>query len=183
MRKNIVAICAVVAMGLAMLTIPAKSQIGKLSPPAHTMCTLQGGKTITIDYYSPRMRGRKIFGDLVPWDKVWRAGAESATTFVPNADVIVGGKLVPAGNYTIFTVPNATKWTLIVQKTTGEWGIPYPPVKPADAGELLRTDMKVSSFHDPLENFTIGFDQTNGGCTLHMDWETTRASVDITVKK
>jgi hypothetical protein len=182
MRKNIVAICAVVAMAVAVLTIPAKSQQPKPSPAATAQCQLPGGKTITTDYSSPRMRGRKIYGDLVPWGKVWRAGANEATTFVTTADVIVGGKTVPAGNYTIFVVPTAEKWTLIVQKTTGEWGIPYPPTKPVDAGELLRTDMAVSSLPSPLENFTIAYDQTSGGCTLHMDWETTRASVDITPK-
>jgi hypothetical protein len=182
MRKNILAICAVAAMGLAVLTIPAKSQQTKPSPAATTQCQLPGGKTITTDYSSPRMRGRKIYGDLVPWGKVWRAGANEATTFVTTADVSVGGKTVPAGSYTIFVVPTAEKWTLIVQKTTGEWGIPYPPTKPADAGELLRTDMTVSSLPAPLENFTIAYDQTNGGCTLHMDWETTRASVNITPK-
>jgi hypothetical protein len=181
MRKNIFAICAVVAMGLAVLTIPAKSQQPKPSPAATTQCQLPGGKTITTNYSSPRMKGRKIFGDLVPWGKVWRAGANEATTFVTTADVNVGGKTVPAGSYTIFVVPTADKWTLIVQKTTGEWGIPYPPPQ-KDLGELLRTDMKVSSLPAPLENFTIAYDQTSGGCTLHMDWETTRASVDITPK-
>src|SRR5579864_1605707 len=151
MRKNLIAICAVMAMGLAILTIPAKSQQTRPSPAASAQCQLPGGKTITTNYSSPRMKGRKIFGDLVPWGKVWRAGANEATTFVTTAEVNVGGKLVPAGSYTIFVVPTAEKWELIVQKTTGEWGIPYPPVKPPDAGELLRTDMKVSSLPAPLE--------------------------------
>jgi hypothetical protein len=135
MRKNIVAVCAVVAMALAVLTIPAKSQQAKPSPAATTQCQLAGGKTITTDYSSPRMRGRKVYGELVPWGKVWRAGANEATTFVTTADVNVGGKTVPAGNYTIFVVPTAEKWTLIVQKTKGEWGIPYPPPQ-KDAGGL-----------------------------------------------
>jgi hypothetical protein len=183
MRKNIFAICAVVAMGLAVLTIPAKSQQDKSkrpSPPASAQCNLGGGHVLKIDYSSPRMKGRKVYGDLVPWGQPWRAGANEATTFVTDTDLLVGGKLVPAGSYTIFTVPNQTQWQLIVQKTTGEWGIPYPPQK--DAGELLRTDMKVSSLPAPVENFTIGFDQAGGSCTLNMDWETTRASVKISPK-
>jgi hypothetical protein len=127
------------------------------------------------------MRGRKIYGGLVPWGKVWRAGANDATTFVPSVDVRVGNLDVPAvnGGYTIFVVPAETKWTLIVNKKTGEWGIPYT----WEPLELGRTEMKVSSISGPLENFTIGFNQTPTGCTLYMDWETTRSSVDIAPKK
>ena len=91
---------------------------------------------------------------------------------------MVGDAMVPAGNYTIFVIPNADSWTLIVNKKTGEWGIPYP----GEASELVRTKMKVSALPSPLENFTIAFDQGASGCTLRMDWETTRASVDISSK-
>ena len=87
---------------------------GKPSPAASASCDLGGGKTIKTDYSSPRMKGRKIYGDLVPFGEVWRTGANEATTFVTSADVVVGGKAVPAGKYTIFTVPTADKWTLIV---------------------------------------------------------------------
>src|SRR5205807_4544765 len=94
------------------LTLFANAQ-GKPSPPASATCDLGGGKTIKTDYSSPRMKGRKIYGGLVPSGEVWRTGANEATTFVTSNDVVVGGKTVPAGNYTIFTVPNADKWTLI----------------------------------------------------------------------
>src|SRR5580658_10467482 len=90
------------------------------SPAASAACDLDGGKTIKTDYSSPRMKGRKIYGDLVPFGEVWRTGANDATTFVTSADVNVGGKTVPAGSYTLFTVPNADKWTLIINKKTGE---------------------------------------------------------------
>jgi hypothetical protein len=148
------------------------------SPPASASCDLGGGKTIKTDYSSPRMKGRKIYGGLVPYGEVWRTGANPATTFVTSADIVVGGKSVPAGSYTIFTVPTADKWTLIVNKKTGEWGIPYK----YESDELVRVDMKVSKLPSPLENFTIGYDKMGGGCTLHVDWETTRASVDIAAK-
>jgi hypothetical protein len=183
MRKNIVAVCAVVAMALAVLTIPAKSQQDKSkrpSPPASTQCSLAGGYAVHVDYSSPRMNGRKVYGELVPWGKVWRAGANEATTFVTDADLLVGGKTVPQGSYTIFVIPNQAAWELIVQKTTGEWGIPYPPQK--DAGELLHAPMTVSPLSAPIQNFTISFDQKGPGCTMNMDWETTRASVDVSRK-
>ncbi len=148
------------------------------SPPASATCDLGGGKTIRTNYSSPRMKGRSIYGDLVPFGEVWRAGANEATTFVTSSDVVVDGKTVPAGSYTIFTVPAADKWVLIINKKTGEWGIPYK----YESDELARVDMTVSKLPTPVENFTIGYDKSASGCTLRMDWETTRASVDLTAK-
>ena len=148
------------------------------SPAASATCDLGGGKTIKTDYSSPRAKGRKIFGELVPYGKVWRTGANEASTFVPSTDVVVGGKNLPAGNYTIFTVPNADKWTLIISKKTGEWGIPYK----YESDELARVDMKVSKLPSPMENFTISYEKSGNGCTMNIEWETTRASVDITAK-
>jgi len=145
------------------------------SPAASATCDLGGGTTIKTDYSSPRMKGRKIFGDLVPSGEVWRTGANEATTFAASGDIKVGGKAVPAGKYTIFTIPNADKWTLIINKKTGEWGIPYK----YESDELARVDMKVSKLPAPVENFTIAYDKSGNGCTLRIEWETTRASVDI----
>ena|SRR5579864_1786730 len=180
MKKSI-AICAAALFGLAVLTTSALAQQDKSkrpSPPASADCTLAAGKTIHVDYSSPRMKGRKIYGGLVPWDKVWRAGANEATTFVISSDVTVGDKDVPAGPYTLFTIPSADKWVLIISKKTGEWGIPFP----GDQFDFARTDMQVSKLDAPLENFTISFDDAGGACTLRMDWETTRASVKISPK-
>ena len=151
---------------------------GKPSPPASASCDLGGGKTIKTDYSSPRMKGRKIYGDLVPYGKVWRTGANEATTFVTDTNVTVGGRDVPAGSYTLFTVPSEDKWTLIISKKTGEWGIPYP-----EGEDLARVDMKVSKPTAPVENLTISFDQVGDKCTMHVDWENTRASLDIEEKK
>jgi hypothetical protein len=147
------------------------------SPPEKATCDLGGG-SITTDYSSPRMKGRKIFGDLVPYGEVWRTGANEATTFVTTGEVEVGGKTVPAGSYTIFTVPEANKWTLIVNKKTGEWGIPYK----YQSDELERVDMKVSKVSSPVEDFTISYHQSSNGCVMNVEWDTTRASVDITPK-
>lgn len=125
------------------------------------------------------MRGRKIFGGLVPYGEPWRAGANEATSFVVDGDVNVGGKAVPKGGYTLFALPNPDSWTLIISKQTGEWGIPYP----GEEYDFARVPMKVSKLNSPLENFTIAFDQTGSVCTLRLEWETTRAAVDITEKK
>jgi hypothetical protein len=122
MRKVIV-----LATLLTLLATASFAQAGgaKDSPAASTTCDLGGGKTIKTDYSSPRMKGRKIYGGLVPFGAVWRTGANEATTFVATTDVKVHDRLVPAGSYTMFTVPDGDKWTLIINKKTGEWGIPY----------------------------------------------------------
>ncbi len=174
MQKRI----ALLTLFTFVITAVSFAQMGggnRPSPAASATCDLGGGNNIKTDYSSPRMKGRKIFGDLVPYGKVWRTGANEATTFVPSTDVVVGGKSVPAGKYTIFTVPNADKWTLIINKKTGEWGIPYK----YESDELARVDMKVSKLPSPVENFTISYEKSGNGCTMNMDWDTTRASVDI----
>ena len=150
------------------------------SPPASAACKFSDGKTITLDYSSPRAKGRKIFGAasdkaLVPYGEIWRTGANDATTFVSDTSLTVGGKAVPAGSYTIFTIPNADAWSLVVSKKTGEWGTDYPGEKE----DLVRVPMTVSRTSAPVENFTIAFDQAGTKCTLRMEWENTRASVEI----
>jgi Protein of unknown function (DUF2911) len=151
------------------------------SPPASTACKFSDGKTIKVDYSSPRAKGRKIFGEasdkaLVPYGQVWRTGANEATTFVSDTNLTVGGKAVPAGSYTIFTIPKADAWTLVISKKTGEWGTDYPGEKE----DLVRVPMSVSKTSAPVENFTIAFDEAGSKCTLRMEWENTRASVEIT---
>jgi len=151
------------------------------SPPASAACKFSDGKTIKIDYSSPRAKGRKIFGDasekaLVPYGQIWRTGANDATTFVADTNVTVGGKAVPAGSYTIFTVPKADAWSLVISKKTGEWGTDYPGEKE----DLVRVPVTVSKTSAPVENFAIAFDQAGSKCTLRMEWENTRASVEIT---
>jgi hypothetical protein len=159
----------------------AQDKSKRPSPPASAECKFSSGKTIKMDYSSPRAKGRKIFGTasekaLVPFGEIWRTGANEATTFVTDTDLTVGGKAVPAGSYTIFTVPKADAWTLVISKKTGEWGTDYAGEKE----DLARVPMKVSKTTAPVENFTIAFDQAGGKCTLRMDWENTRASVEIT---
>src|ERR1700674_5872065 len=162
---------------LAAGAIPTEAQLA--SPVAKAACKFADGKTVTVNYSSPRMRGRKVFGDLVPFGEVWRLGADDATYFATSVDVIAGGQSVPAGKYTLFALPAPTKWILIISKQTGEWGIPYPGEK----YDFARIEMKVSKLSSPLENFTISFDQAGAGCTMKLDWETTRASIDISEKK
>ena len=180
--KTRIAMFGALVVGLAAFAMNGYAQQDKSkrpSPPAHAVCTFTDGNTITVDYSSPRMKGRKIYGGLVPWDKVWRAGANEATTFVIRSGVTVGDKDVPAGSYTLDTIPNPDKWTLIISKKTGMWGIPYP----GEQYDFTRQPMGVSKLDAPVEDFTIGFQPGGNTCTLNMDWETTRATIVVTEKK
>ncbi len=172
-------LCSLVCcLAIASLSACAQDKASRPSPPANAECQLSGGKSVKIAYSSPRMKGRKIFGALVPYGQVWRAGANESTTFVTDTDLNVGGTNVPAGSYTIFAVPNADKWQLVISKKTGEWGTAYP----GPSNDLARIDMKVSQLSSPMENFTISFDHAGSGCTLSMSWENTKASVDVAAK-
>lgn len=180
MRKAIATI-SFLGLGLALFAGACHAQQDKSkrpSPPSQATLDLGGGKSVTVDYSSPRAKGRKIYGDVVPLGKIWRTGANEATTFVTTADITVGGAAVPAGSYTIFTIPDKDKWTLIISKKTGEWGTDYP----GPSNDLARVDMKASSLPAPVENFTISFDKSASGGTMNIDWESTRASVAIAKK-
>ena len=178
MTKRI-ALSALLLPVLTLLASAQQDQSKRPSPAAQAQCKFSDGKTLKTDYSSPRVKGRKIFGGLVPYGQVWRTGANDATTLVTDTNLNLGGKDIPAGSYTIFTIPNADKWTLIISKKMGEWGIPYP----GEGEDFVRVDMRVSQLPSPVENFTVGFDQTGSTCAMHVDWETTRAGVDISQKK
>jgi len=165
-------------LGCALIVAAQQDKSKRPSPPAQASWDLGGGKSVTIDYSSPRAKGRKIYGELVPFGQVWRTGANESTALVTPVDLTIGGTAVPAGSYTIFTVPNKDKWALVISKKTGEWGTDYP----GPANDLARVDMKVSALSAPVENFAISFEKTGAGANLNIDWETTRASVAIAKK-
>jgi hypothetical protein len=153
------------------------SQRPQLSPPGAAEFSLNG-KKITVNYSRPSMRGRKIMGELVPYDKVWRTGANEATSLSTEADLVMGGVTIPKGNYTLFTVPSPQKWLLIINKQTGQWGTDYD-----QSQDLARSDMKVETLKEPVEQFTISFAPTEKGGVMKLEWESTRARVEFREKK
>ncbi len=160
------------ALGLLFLAASAIAQDTAkkpLSPPAKAEAKI-GGKNVTIDYSAPSKRGREIMGGLVPYGKVWRTGANAATTLTTETDLMIGGLHVPAGTYTLFTVPGEKEWTLIVNKQTGQWGTRHDPSQ-----DLGRTTMKVTPVKNTAETFAI--DLTSG--KLALTWENVEASVPV----
>ncbi|GGF07838.1 DUF2911 domain-containing protein [Hymenobacter cavernae] len=141
------------------------------SPPAKATATV-GGATVTIDYSRPSVKGRKIFGTLEPYGKVWRTGANEATTFEVSKDVKIEGQTLPAGKYGLFTIPGETEWTIIFNKTADQWGA----YKYDAAQDALRVKVKPKKTAQLTEVFTINLDKTG---KVAMLWENTE--VDFTV--
>jgi hypothetical protein len=146
-----------------------------LPSPAVTAQATLNGKQVKINYNAPSVRGRKIMGGLVPFDKVWRTGANPATTLVTAANLKIGTLNVPAGTYTIYTLPSASQWLLIVNKQTGQWGTEYD-----ESMDLGRTPMQGKTLPTPQERMSISFEHTTGSSTeLHIKWETTDEYVTV----
>lgn len=142
----------------------------KASPPA-TASGKVGNATITINYSSPSVKGRTIWGELVPYDKVWRAGANEATTVTTDRDIMVEGKTLPAGTYSFYTIPGEEEWTIIFNKTAKQWGTQYDEKQ--DALRVMAKPRQAASMSERLV-----YDVTNEGIVLR--WE--NLEVPIMVK-
>jgi hypothetical protein len=150
------------------------AQEPRLSPHVKAEVVLKG-QAITINYGSPRIRGRQIMGKLVPYGQVWRTGADEATSLKTAVDLEIGGTKVPAGSYTIYSLPSEDKWKLIINKQTGQWGTEYD-----ESQDLARIDLTKTTLPSPLDKFTIEFQNTSpDAATLVLEWETTKLSVPV----
>jgi hypothetical protein len=157
----------------AQKTTPLSSGSGG-SPHVRTEWTIDGAH-IEIEYGRPSLKGRTVGKDVAPFGAEWRTGADQATTLKTDMPLKVGTLAIPAGTYTIYTLPGDKEWQLIVSKKTGQWGIPYP------AGQDLgRTPMKAGHASAPAEQLTISIDGAPKGGILRVEWGTTSASVPIT---
>ena len=124
---------------------------------------------------TPKMRGRKIMGGVVPYGEVWRTGANPATSFKTATTLKIGSATVPAGAYTLYSLPSEGTWKLIINKQTGQWGTKYN-----QAQDLARVDMQKKTLSSPQETMSISFENTKGNSTeLHVKWETTDVYVPV----
>jgi hypothetical protein len=168
----------ILSLAVALTASLALAQEAKkpLSPPAKAEAKI-GGKNVSINYNAPSKRNRVIMGELVPYGQVWRTGANGATTLTTEADLMVGNVHVPAGTYTLYTVPGETEWWLVINKQTGQWGTQYD-----QAQDLGRVKMNVKKTKVVVETFNIGLKPTAGkNGLLTLAWENTEASVPVVV--
>jgi hypothetical protein len=150
--------------------------LGALSTRDTTRAML-GSAALWVDYGRPHKRGREIFGNVVAWNTVWRTGANAATQFHTPVDLTMGGATVPAGTYTLWTLPSPHGWKLVVNRQTGQWGTQYD-----SAQDLVRVDLAVEALAAPVELLTIEISPEGGGATLRISWDRTRVSVPLRVK-
>jgi len=129
------------------------------------------------EYGRPSKRGRVVFGGIVPWNSVWRTGANLATHFTTDRALAFGSSVVPAGRYTIFTLPTESGWTLIISRQTGQWGTEY------DAShDLVRVPMRTRVLDAPVEKFAIVVAPRGGGGVIRLSWDTTEAFAEFVVR-
>jgi len=171
MKKLIFSLLLTVAFSfgaLAQIQTPAAS-------PEQTLTQSVGLSSVTVQYSRPAMRGRAIFGDLVPMDKLWRTGANKNTLVTFESDATVGGSPLKAGTYALYTVPSKDEWTVYFYTDTENWGLP----KPWDENKIAAVfKVKAQSLDSSLESFTITIDKvTDSGAHLTISWENTSVAI------
>jgi len=151
--------------------------MGQMSPPDTTKETI-GGANVVVAYSRPFKRGRVIFGNIVPWNQVWRTGANAATVFSTDKDLTFGSTVVPAGKYTLWTVPTPTGAKLIFNSETGQWGTDYHADK-----DFVRVDLASKQISPAVEQFVIGVAPRGPGGVITLSWDDRQYSAPFTVKK
>jgi hypothetical protein len=167
---------SVMAVAVILMAMNISAQTEKKSPAA-TAKGVINGKTITITYSSPSVKGRKIWGGLVPYDKVWRAGANEATLFETDKEIMVEGKSLPAGKYSLYAVPGETKWKFIFNSEVGQWGIKRTGETTEDPAKDVLT-VTVTPKKSGKLNEGLLYQVTKTGFSL--DWE--NLSVPVAIK-
>jgi hypothetical protein len=167
---------AAMAVALFMVVSGANAQEDKSqrkSPPA-TAKSKVGAATVTIDYSQPSVKGRTIWGDLVPYDKVWRTGANEATTFETTKALKVEGKALPAGKYALFTIPGEETWTIIFNSEPKQWGA----YKYDESKDVLRVKVDPEE-NDMVEQLTFEIIEEDGEGLVYLSWEKIMVAFEI----
>ncbi len=177
MNRHPSSILLVLLTSSCMMIVPSLFARQPVSVPRDSVQAIIDGKRILIEYGRPSMRGRKIMGDFVPYNKVWRTGWGKATTLMTEADLELGGMEIPRGVYTLYTLPSETQWKLIINKQTGQWGTIYNPQQ-----DLARINMEKRRLTTPVEKLTFVLERNgNYSGVLRIEWETTSLSLPFSV--
>lgn len=174
----VIVVLAFVAIGVVGFNI-LKTQTKKHSPEIHTSKTVDQAQ-ISVVYSSPSKKGRTIFGELVPFGKVWRTGANEATVFTTTKDVMIGDKVLKEGEYSVWTIPNAENWTVIFNSEIPGWGVDFDQNAKHNAeNDVLRADFPVEKTDMVKESFEIAIDEEPA--SLCFNWDNVRVNVPIKV--
>jgi hypothetical protein len=152
----------------------ALAELNKLD----SLQTTIGASVIKIKYSRPSMRGRVIFGEVVPYNRYWRTGANMATKLSINSPIYFDNQELAAGEYSLYTMPTQQGWTMMFNKEANIWGTRYYP-----ANDILKVPMQVAQIKEPVEVMTIEIEPVDNGGIIHIIWENTKASLPFTTKK
>lgn len=170
--KKVLLLTCIAAMTASISTYAQQDKSKRVSPPATVTQTIKGGATITIEYSQPSLKGRTIGTDsFVPYGKVWRTGANEATVFTVSKDVKVEGKPLPAGKYSLYTIPGEKEWTIIFNKTFKQWGTNYK-----EADDQLRVTTKPEKANPAKEQFTIEISKSG---EVSLEWGETEVEFEV----
>ena len=165
------------AIALATVVSGACRSQEKRVRPHETGSQIVDGATITITYGRPSTRGRAIFGMLIPYEQVWMPGADESTILQTSADLQIGTVRLPAGSYSLYTLPSASTWKLIVNKQTGQSHTEYHAEQ-----DFARVDVRIDRLTEPIEQLTIStVPRAEHGGELRIEWAALRAAVPFTV--
>lgn len=149
----------------------------KQASPEDTVAYSEGGLEMEVYYNRPSKKDRVIFGELVPYGEVWRTGANEATTFETNQDLTINGKTLPAGKYTLWTIPGQQSWEVIFNSKMYGWGVNFNAQASREAEhDVLSVEVPVENLGSPVELFTIAFE---AGPALTLSWDQTKVSVPL----
>lgn len=169
--KNMISL--VLGLGLLAGAFAVQAQAPRASPADKVSATLNG-KAVTIDYSRPSLKGRTVGKEVAPFGKVWRTGANEATRLECAGDLMLGSLHVPAGSYSLYTIPGESEWTLIVNKTAKQWGTVYD-----EKMDLGRAKMKVGKTAASVEQLTIALEAKGAAGTLKISWGGVEASIAV----
>ncbi|MGF1533539.1 MAG: DUF2911 domain-containing protein [Bernardetiaceae bacterium] len=139
--------------------------------------TPEGNWQLRVNYCSPSRKGRKLFGTMIPYREVWRTGANEATQLIFLQDVEVAGQSIAKGKYSLFSIPDTSQWTIILNHKTGQWGNEHDPDQ-----DLLRVQVPALSLSDTVEHLLIDFEEKTYGADLRIAWEAIEIRLPITKK-
>lgn len=184
MLKRLLIVLSILALGLLLYSVFVENIFSpRLSPKDSAKISLND-LDIKVEYNRPSKRERDIFGALVPFNEVWRTGANEATTFSTNKDLIVKGMVLRKGKYTVWTVPMENSWKVMLNSKQYEWGVNEKMEPMWDPNyDVLEIEVPTKELDSTVEKFTIAFDNTTGNLKLTMAWDSTLIEVPIEVSE
>ena len=176
--KWLVAVIVVLVLLFFFVVQPYMIKQTKKHSPERTAAYTEMGYDLTVSYSSPSKKGRKIFGGLVPYDIVWRTGANEPTVFTTKTDISMGGQTLPAGEYSLWTTPSVEQWTVYFNNEIPDWGVTFSGVARDAQYDVVTVQVPTQNTESPVENFSISFEQ-DATPELVLAWDQTKIAVPI----